>query len=231
MNLSNYYSVDDGVARFTKEAASAFAKTVAGDYNPLHDPDNKRFCVPGDLLFSVVLNRYGLSENTEVEFAGMIDGNTGLQLPAALTAETVIQDTRDRNCLIARCTGKVTTEESFVSELTEKYVTFSGLTFPDVLEPLMRDNEVMINPSRPLVIYQSMQLTMSELSGTDLAVDLADASMSVEGKKGVALLRFNISAQKQIIGTGLKTMVLGGLRPYDAEAMQQVVDDYQALKA
>ncbi len=35
---------------------------VVDDFNPIHDEDNKRFCVPGDLLFSVLLANVGLSQ-------------------------------------------------------------------------------------------------------------------------------------------------------------------------
>ena len=45
------------------------------DYNPLHDKDAKKFCAPGDLLFSLVLDRYGISERMEFTFAGMVDEN------------------------------------------------------------------------------------------------------------------------------------------------------------
>ncbi len=55
MLLNKYYSESDTGIQFTREQASNFAKFVAGDFNPLHDPENKMFCVPGDLLFSVAL--------------------------------------------------------------------------------------------------------------------------------------------------------------------------------
>ena len=37
--------------------ASQFAKSVSGDFNPIHDPSNRRFCVPGDLLFALAVER------------------------------------------------------------------------------------------------------------------------------------------------------------------------------
>ncbi len=54
MFLDTYYSDKNGEFSFTREQASNFAKRIAGDFNPIHDEDNKRFCVPGDLLFSVL---------------------------------------------------------------------------------------------------------------------------------------------------------------------------------
>ena len=59
--LSPYYCEDSEKVFFSREQGSNFAKKMANDYNPLHDVDSKRFCVPGDLLFSLVLKKYGLS--------------------------------------------------------------------------------------------------------------------------------------------------------------------------
>lgn len=231
MNLNEYFKLEDGALSFEPARASAFAKQVAGDFNPLHNPNNKRFCVPGDLLFSVLLNQYGLTSNFAVEFLGMLGGSTTVTMPAELTAEQRLFDARDREVLIVSCTGEKTDDVAFISELTEQYVQFSGKTFPEVLEPLMREHNVMINPSRPLIIYQSMRLSLNALTGTNLSVELAGAELSVEGRKGTVKLAFTLKSENKPIGTGAKSMVLGGLRAYDAIAMQGAVDDYNALKA
>ena len=47
-------------------------KTISNDFNPIHDPDSKRFCVPGDLLFASGIGRYGISEKMTFNFAGMV---------------------------------------------------------------------------------------------------------------------------------------------------------------
>ena len=231
MNISNYFSVEDGTLSFEPKLASAFAKNVAGDFNPLHDPDNKRFCVPGDLLFSVLLNRYGVYTDVAVEFLGMLGGSSTVTLPSELGTKQTFSDSRDKDVLIVTCAGNKTEDAAFISELTEQYVRFSGKTFPDVLEPLMREHNVMINPARPLVIYQSMRLSMDSLSGSQLSVELTGAELLVEGRKGSVELAFGLKSGNKDIGTGSKSMVLGGLRAYDAEAMQVIVDDYNALKS
>jgi len=58
-----------------------FAKEVAHDFNPLHDVDAKRFCVPGDLLFSMALEKYGLSQNMHFNFSGMVGHDVLLNFP------------------------------------------------------------------------------------------------------------------------------------------------------
>jgi len=192
---------------------------------------NKRFCVPGDLLFSVVMHRYGVHQQMAVEFSGMLDASSEVQLPDAPDGIASMQDARNRDCLTARWSGDGTHNAEFITALTTEYVRFSGQTFPDILEPLMRKHDVMINPARPLVIYQSMQLSLTALEGEQLSVQLSDATLTVEGKKGTALLAFTLMANDEPIGTGSKTMLLGGLRAFDDAAMQAVVDDYNALKA
>ncbi len=49
MFLTPYFSTEDNQFQFTVNKQAT--KKVAGDFNPIHDEDNKRFCVPGDLLF------------------------------------------------------------------------------------------------------------------------------------------------------------------------------------
>lgn len=81
MKISDYFLEDGDAVYFEEERASYFAKTIAGDFNPIHDPGTRRFCVPGDLLFSVLLSRFGIAANTTVEFSGMLDGKTRMLLP------------------------------------------------------------------------------------------------------------------------------------------------------
>ena len=57
MLLEKYVQGNGEYFSFTRKQASDFAKQVASDFNPIHDEDAKRFCVPGDLLFSS--NRLG----------------------------------------------------------------------------------------------------------------------------------------------------------------------------
>ncbi len=231
MNITEYFTIDSGVLSFEPNQASHFAKHVAGDFNPLHNPDNKRFCVPGDLLFSVLMHQYGLSAEVSVQFAGMLDGASVVSLPTELAGVTHIQDARKRDVLVVECSGEKTTDSAFIEQLCEQYVKFSGETFPGVLQPLMQQHNVMINPTRPLVIYQSMHLSMHVLEGANLSVEMTQATLSVEGKKGTVQLEFDFNAGSERIGTGSKSMVLGGLREYDAVAMKTVVDDYNALKS
>ncbi len=231
MDLHDYFQNQAGRLTFEPAAASAFAKQIAGDFNPLHDPTNKRFCVPGDLLFSVLLNLYGLNKNFEVHFAGMVGTTSELNLPDELDGVTQINDARGRHVLTVSCSGERTTDAQFISELSEQCVKFSGRTFPDLLTPLMKEHGVMINPERPLMIYQSMKLSMTAFTGSDLSVSLADISLLVEGKKGMVTLTFDVCAAGKSIGIGAKSMVLSGLRGYDDDIMKAVVADYNALRS
>ena len=79
--LSPYYQQHADYVSISREQGSRFAKSVADDF-PLHDIDAKKFCVPGDLLFSLVLNQYGISEKMEFTFAGMVDETSQLTFPA-----------------------------------------------------------------------------------------------------------------------------------------------------
>ena len=62
MFLNPYHSANNTKIIISAEQGSSFAKDISNDFNPIHDPGSKRFCVPGDLLFALVLGRYGISE-------------------------------------------------------------------------------------------------------------------------------------------------------------------------
>lgn len=236
MELTNYYSVIDNSVQFTQEQASEFAKGVAGDFNPIHDPGNKRFCVPGDLLFCVLLSRYGIARTTAVEFMGMLNAQSRMQLPESVGQSEQIVDADSKELLKFSMTDDRFTLPTFVSALSQAYVGFSGQTFPDILVPLMRGAGVMINPARPLVIYKDMTIELiptltsewlSEQASPTVNLELSDeTSISVNGRKGAVRLCFDIMLAGCRIGTGEKNMMLSGLREFEEESLQQIVEQY-----
>lgn len=231
LDISQYVTQSDQGMQFTQSQASDFAKGVAGDFNPIHDVGAKRFCVPGDLLFAALLSRYGVYQQLDVDLMGMVGADAFVVLPETLQAENEIRDSNDRHLLNFGLSGESTLDQAFISDLVEQYVRFSGKTFPDILVELMRDNNTMINPSRPLVIYKDMSLRLDRLHGENLSLVLDNASLDVDGKKGKACLRFFIKSGDDIIGRGEKNMVLGGLKAFDEEAMSSIVEQYAQWKA
>ncbi|TMN45619.1 DUF3581 family protein [Pseudoalteromonas sp. S2755] len=217
--LEPYYQQQANEITITREQGSLFAKGVADDYNPLHDIDAKKFCVPGDLLFSLVLKHYGLSENMEFSFVGMVDETTTLILPEGAAQFDITAN--DKVMLSVSRTGETSNCPTLINSLTRNYVEFSGTTFPHVIIPLMGEQEVMINPARPMVIYESMSIHMDDISVTEVALEAATPEFSYEGKRGKINLRFNLLSNGTKVGYGEKHMLVSGIREY----CQQTVDD------
>jgi hypothetical protein len=230
MFLDDYYENNNGIIHVSRQQASDFAKKIAGDFNPIHDADAKRFCVPGDLLFALVLNQYGLSEHMHFTFSGMVGDGVNLVFPAASAEPITISDSNGKDYLSIKRDGATSHNPVILQDLTRRYVEFSGQTFPHILVPLMAKHAVMINPDRPLVIYESMSIDMQRLDIQDPQLELSNASLEVEGKRGSVCLEFCIKASGEITGTGKKTMVLSGLRAYEQEAIDQLVQNYGARK-
>lgn len=235
MDVSDYCTLSDDSVRFDEARASAFAKGVAGDFNPIHDSGSKRFCVPGDLLFSVLLARYGAWADTGVRFAGMLDADVELALPASFDDALHLNDPRGREVLAFFGGGENHAEPAFIAALSRAYVQFSGATFPDILGTLMRDSGVMINPARPLVIYKDMALRVARSVPADVAetltLTLADSELVVDGKKGVARLSFTVDAGDIRVGEGEKNLVMSGLRPYEETAMADLIAEYEGHRS
>ena len=214
---------------FSRKQASDFAKRIASDFNPIHDEDAKRFCVPGDLLFAYLLTRYGISQQLCCQFSGMVGAD--IQLICNEVGDTVtIADLQGKVYLSLRHSGAVQRDLKVIEPLISDYVKFSGQNFPHILQPLMQRHQVMINPQRPLVIYESMALCFDELPTSKVELQLTDTSMSIEGKRGNALLEFSLTEQGRHIGKGEKRMILSNLVPYDEAQMQQMVEHYNSRK-
>ncbi len=216
--------------RFTQSQGNVFAKEVAGDFNPIHDVGAKRFCVPGDLLFAVLLHRFGVYKQLKLDLNAMVTADVLVPLPDALTGNDAIYDASERHLLTLETANENSTNPDFIRALTMEYVRFSGKTFPDILVDLMRRNDVMINPARPLVIYKDMSVQLDSFHSENIALELSNATLEVDGKKAKACLEFTISSNNDTIGQGKKNMVLGGLREYDEAAMQAIVDQYTQWK-
>jgi len=230
MDVRDYCTLGPASVSFDERGASDFAKGVAGDFNPIHDPGSKRFCVPGDLLFAVLLVRYGAFAETAVRFAGMLDAGVTLELPSERDGALHLRDPRGREILGFFADGRRFDDAESIAGLALDYVRFSGRTFPEILVPLMRDADVMINPERPLVIYKDMALRLEELPSAPLELAASGADLSVVGKKGAVRLSFAIESEGRRIGEGEKNLVLSGLRPFEAAAMEAVVQAYEGRR-
>jgi hypothetical protein len=214
---------------FTAAQASRFAKEIAEDFNPIHDADSKRFCVPGDLLFAFLLSRFGLAAQLTCRFEGMVSAD--VQLHCVEQGDDVqIQDDNGKVYLSLSQSGDRQQQCHFIEKLVRDYVRFSGQNFPHILQPLMQQHGVMINPQRPLVIYQSMTLQFSRFSAECPSLRLATSSLVLEGKRAQVVLTFEVVDGDEVIGVGEKRLVLGSLVPYDAAQMQDMVDFYNQRK-
>ena len=230
LNISDYFNFNNGRITFTRKQASDFAKGVAGDFNPIHDEDAKRFCVPGDLLFAVFLSHYGIFQEMKFEFSGMVADGTALNLPENITSPFNLQDEQEKSYIDISFSGVQSDNYDFICSLAEKYVQFSGQTFPHILVPLMRDEGVMINPARPLVIYKNMEIHLDVLNGQLVELQLQKSLLDNQGKKAEVRLEFDIMTDGQKVGYGAKNLILSGLREFDQSQLDDVITAYNHNK-
>ena len=162
MFLEEYYSGPNDSISITPEQGSLFAKDIANDFNPLHDVESKRFCVPGDLLFSLVLHKYGVSEKMHFTFAGMLgNGGVTIDLPETDSEHFEVNGSHGKTILKVDRSGQKTQEETVVNALIRNYVAFSGYNFPYVLVPLMAKENVMINQIQTFPVYYFKKIAIS----------------------------------------------------------------------
>jgi len=231
MLIDQYYNDCEGRVTFTRLQGSNFAKQIADDFNPLHDVNTKRFCIPGDLLFSLILARYGCSQQMQFTFSGMVTDEVSLLLPKS-SPHLLINGDNGKEYLTIEHSGKNTRNSELINNLTQSYVSFSGQTFPHILVPLMEDKGVMINPARPMAMYQKMLIDLERLdfSTIELEFDKENTHFDVNGKRGNVCLAFKMLSDQQVVGRGEKHMLLSGLMPFEKSAMDIVIADYVQWK-
>ena len=230
MFIENYCPLSADKISFTRQQGSNFAKQVADDFNPLHNVDAKRFCVPGDLLFSVIIAKSGLHKKMAFDFSGMVSDNVNLTFPQKIDDSFDIKDDKDKTCLSIHVSSDKTHNSVLINALTKAYVDFSGHTFPDILVKLMYENNVMINPARPMVMYQSMSIDLHTFDAESVTLKLAKNSLNIDGKRGDAWLEFDLLSNGDVIGHGKKHMLLSGLRSYEQESIDTMVNQYRESK-
>ena len=223
MNIEDYYQIDGSKLSFTREQASEFAKTVAGDFNQLHDVDATRFCVPGDLLFAVIIHHYGLRQTMGFSFSGMVGDDDILILPKVEAREISIYDQNDKKYLDVSSNGEHSRNPTLIESLILNCVEFSGHTFSHLLVPLMKEHNTMINTERPLVIYDHMRISLDTLDIDSVSLTHTDSIFRIYGKRGDVALNYDLSCNGEVIGKGQKKMVLGGLREYQQDKIDQLV--------
>lgn len=230
MFIENYCSIGNEKISFTRQQGSDFAKQVADDFNPLHNVEAKRFCVPGDLLFSVIIAKAGLHKDMSFNFSGMVNDGITLTFPTKIADSFDVIDDKGKTYLTVEASDEKTHCPALINALTKAYVDFSGHTFPDILVKLMAENNVMINPSRPMVMYQCMKIKLERLDITTLSLKLAQTSLSIDGKRGDAWLEFDLISEGEVVGHGKKHMLLSGLREYCPDNIDALIAQYKASK-
>ena len=231
MFLNPYFTeLDNNKFSFSRQQSSDFAKCVANDFNPIHDVDARKFCVPGDLLFAKILTSQGLYETMEVSFDGMVGGETELSIVSGSDEKLLIKDDNGKEYLSIRHSGASSKDQALIEQLIRSYVAFSGENFPHVLVPLMKDNNVMINAARPLVMYESMSVHLDRLNLTSLTLESTDSHLEVSGKRGKVTLFFEFKDNGEWVGKGKKTMLLSGLREYEQTSVDQLISAYSERK-
>ncbi len=226
--LGPYYQEDAEKIWFSREQGSSFAKNLANDFNPLHNADAKRFCVPGDLLFSLVLEKYGISQKMNFSFLKLVTEQVNLALPEA-SNKLVITD-GEKPYLSVERSGEMTKNPSLVENIIRSYVAFSGTTFPHVIVPLMAEKNAMINPNRPMVMYQSMVLNLENLDAQSPRIEPTESLFECEGKRGLITLAFDFIENEKVVGRGEKHMLVSGIKEYSESAMHDLISVYGGLR-
>ncbi len=231
MFLAPYFTRTEKSWQFSREQASHFAKKVAGDFNPIHDEDAKRFCVPGDLMFAMVLANHGLHKKMQFTFSGMVTEKHQIHMAEKATGQLDLIDTAGKEYLHVNFEGEATLNPDQIEQITRKYVRFSGMNFPHIMVPLMESAQSMINPDRPLVIYESMEIEFDTFDFSQPDVTLTQSDINVDGKRGTVILGFSFSENGVEIGHGRKTLRMSGLKPYCAETIDELVNVFNTRKA
>ncbi len=230
MFLERYHSIQDGKVLISARQGSRFAKEVAGDFNPIHNPDARRFCVPGDLLFALLVSRFGLFRQMTFHFRSLLGDSVPLTVHEDDDGLIRVCDDRGKVYIEVEREGESTHDQSIIEHLIRSYVAASGKNFPYTIKPLMEKQGVMFNPDRPMIMYQSMNLSLQTLDAPEPELELGHAELVPDGKRGNVTLDYRLMSRGEEKGQVSKKLIVSGLRDYDAQAMDAVVEHFYRLK-
>ncbi|HKK54711.1 DUF3581 family protein [Marinobacter sp.] len=230
MFLERYHSIQDNKVLISARQGSLFAKEVAGDFNPIHNPDERRFCVPGDLLFALLVAHFGLSRKMTFHFRSLLGDSVPLTFREDDDGMIRVYDDRDKVYIEVEREGESTRDQSIIEHLIRSYVAESGKNFPHTLKPLMESQGVMFNPDRPMIMYQSMNLSLTTLDAPEPELELGQATLVPDGKRGNVTLDYRLMSRGKEAGLVSKKLVVSGLRDYDPNTMDAVVEQFYRLK-
>lgn len=231
MFLERYHTIQDGNLLISAQQGSRFAKEVAGDFNPIHNPDARRFCVPGDLLFALLVSHFGVFRQMTFHFRSLLGDSVPLSFREDADGVIRVCDARDKVYIEVEREGESTHDQTIIEQLIRSYVAESGKNFPYTIQPLMERTGVMFNPDRPMIMYQSMSLALETLEAPEPELELGNAELVADGKRGNVSLDYRLMSRGQEAGLVSKKLVVSGLREYDEQAMNEVVEEFYRLKA
>ena len=94
----------------------------------------------------------------------------------------------------------------------------------------MQQQNVMINPDRPLIIYDHMRISLDRLDIESIDLDFTDNICRLYGKRADVALNFDLRCNGERVGKGQKKLVMSGLREYDQKKIDALVESYNANK-
>jgi hypothetical protein len=223
--------IDEDCISVSAKQGCNFAKNIAGDFNPIHDSDSKRFCVPGDLVFSEAIRRYGLHQSMEFNFLEMLSADSHIRYSNERSKSYQYASNRNEKKVMDIHIGGSQIENNYLAdEFTQAYVRFSALSFPTILVPLMKKHHVMINVDRPLIVYKSMSFNIFQTGIDHINIELIESTLEVDGKRGNACFIFSMSSNGSVIGKGMKKLILSGLREFNKEKIKNLTKAYLEKK-
>ena len=161
----------------------------------------------------------------------MVSDDVTLMLAEVNAREISIYDENDKKYLDVSSNGALSRNQDLIGSLTRNYVEFSGHTFPHVLVPLMQENNVMMNPERPLVIYDHMRISLDTLDIDSIDVTLSNSTFRLYGKRGDVALNYDLCCNGERVGKGQKKMVVSGLREYEQVRIDEMIATYSEHKS
>jgi hypothetical protein len=75
-----------------------------------------------------------------------------------------------------------------------------------------------------------MRIALETLDIGEISLSLADSQFRLYGKRGDVALNFDLSCNGEKVGKGQKKMVLSGLREFDQDKIDELVQIYNQHK-
>lgn len=222
--------LDDSLFKFNAVACDAYARNVVKDFNPIHNHLAKNYCVPGDLIFALMVERGGVHGSMRMDFLNRV-GKDSEYIFVSGKAGMALLDRGNKVQAQLIGSGDASVCVKCISAVSDAVLSCTSSYFPYKMMRSLRAENLMLSGCRSLVILKSIEVNVSDLHfASDLTAVFCSSSLRHSGRRGTIDAHFQlVGGNGQVLGQVIKTALIIGIERFNGKRSAQYLENYESL--